>query len=149
MADSDTQDQLAGVSLDPFGGAPVGWQGSPMATGLVNALGGDASDAARGLGQQALSLVRTPGDVLAGRYDVRDLPSVGRDYAGNLAAFGLAMPAPEGALRAGVNRFALDDALDAMTNGKNGTSAVTTPVEHDPFTTSLVPVDHDPFATEP
>ena len=96
----------------------MGWQGSPVATGLINALGGDVSDAGRGLGQQALSLVRTPGDVLAGRYDVRDLPSVGRDYAGNLAAFGLAMPAPEGTLRlfGGVKAKTAD--LDALAKAK-------------------------------
>lgn len=69
-------------SMDPMGGAPLGYGGNPLVNQGLNAM-------ATGIYNQLKSLVTTPGDVYQGKYDVRDLPEVGRNYAGQLAAAGM------------------------------------------------------------
>src|SRR5712664_2055851 len=53
---------------------------------FTDALGEDLWGFARGAAGAGRDLLTTPGDVYAGKYDVRDLPEVARDYAGNWAS---------------------------------------------------------------
>ncbi len=49
----------------------------------------DLLDFGKAAGQSLLDLATTPGKVWQGQFDVRDLPQVGREYAANMAGWGL------------------------------------------------------------
>lgn len=119
--------QPEGLSYDPMTGVPPGWTGSPAASGLVNALALDAGSALHAVASAGLDVLRTPGDVYAGRYAPEDIPSVGRSYAGELASFGLEVPAPAGSLRMFGGPKAATADLGALERAKNMESAGSAP----------------------
>lgn len=91
----------------------LGGLGLP-ATGFGGKLAETAKILGSGFLTQLLDMVGTPLDVIQNKYDVRDLPEVGRQFATDLALNSLAIPAPTGAFRVFGGPRAKTANLDAL-----------------------------------